>query len=80
MQCLFFFIPQAHAQNTITSLTLSRLQQLDGIIAVGGDGLFQELMMGVFMLQQQGGQVATAAATLRLGHVPAGSTDAVAYT
>eukprot|EP00877_Chromochloris_zofingiensis_P010465 jgi/Chrzof1/5672/Cz16g11060.t1 len=70
----------AHAQNTITSLTLSRLQQLDGIIAVGGDGLFQELMMGVFMLQQQGGQVATAAATLRLGHVPAGSTDAVAYT
>ena len=47
---------------------------------VGGDGLFQEIMNGLLDLRAQGGDMAGAAACMRLGHIPAGSTDAVAYS
>lgn len=47
---------------------------------VGGDGLFQEIMNGLLDLRAQGGDMAAVAAGMRLGHIPAGSTDAVAYT
>ncbi len=71
---------QGHAQATIAALQPAQLQRLCGIVAVGGDGLFQELMGGLMALKAAGGATAAAAAALRLGHVPAGSTDAVAYT
>ena len=47
---------------------------------VGGDGLFQEVMNGLLDLRAQGGDMAAMAARMRLGHIPAGSTDAVAYS
>ena len=47
---------------------------------VGGDGLFQEIMNGLLDLRAQGGDMAAVAAGMRLGHIPAGSTDAVAYS
>ena len=47
---------------------------------VGGDGLFQEIMNGLLDLRARGGDMAAMAAGMRLGHIPAGSTDAVAYS
>lgn len=47
---------------------------------VGGDGLFSEVLNGTIMLWAEGGDRAAAAGSLRLGHIPAGSTDAVAYS
>ena len=49
-------------------------------VQVGGDGLFQEIMNGLLDLRAQGGDMAAVAASMRLGHIPAGSTDAVAYS
>ena len=51
-----------------------------GVVQVGGDGLFQEIMNGLLELRSQGGQMAALAGGMRLGHIPAGSTDAVAYS
>ena len=47
---------------------------------VGGDGLFSEVLNGLIRVWVGGGPKAEAAANLRLGHIPAGSTDAVAYS
>jgi ceramide kinase len=52
-------------------------------VAVGGDGLFQEVMRGLLDKRAApglSGAEASALQRLRLGHIPAGSTDAVAYT
>ncbi len=50
-------------------------------VQVGGDGLFQEVLNGL-MAVRCGEDAARAAAAmqLRVGHIPAGSTDAVAYS
>lgn len=53
---------------------------LFALTQVGGDGLFQEIMNGLLDLRTQGGDMAAVAASMRLGHIPAGSTDAVAYS
>ena len=45
---------------------------------MGGDGLFQEALNGLLALRGGGGKAGVAAERLRLGHIPAGSTDAVA--
>lgn len=66
---------QGHAQGVIESLSLQQLQHLDGLVAVGGDGLFSELLTGVLKHKH-----VEAALQLRLAHIPAGSTDAVACT
>lgn len=48
---------------------------------VGGDGLLQEVLDGIAALRSSGDvQRAAAAAQLRLGHIPGGSTDAAAYS
>lgn len=47
-------------------------------LQVGGDGLFQEALNGLLALRGGGGKAGAAAERLRLGHIPAGSTDAVA--
>ena len=52
----------------------------DTLKQVGGDGLFQEVVEGLMAVLASGGTRATAAAKLRIGQVPAGSTDAVAYS
>ncbi|KAL3158367.1 hypothetical protein ABBQ38_010606 [Trebouxia sp. C0009 RCD-2024] len=69
-----------HARQLVSELTLAELDRYDGIVAVGGDGLFQEIMNGLLDLRAQGSQMAAVAARMRLGHIPAGSTDAVAYS
>ena len=65
-----------------------------GLVAVGGDGLFQELVMGLlkqrgpygaassggFKWPPGGAAVAQALQRMRVGHIPGGSTDAVACT
>ncbi len=47
---------------------------------VGGDGLFQEVLNGLLSVRGAGGKAGQVAAHLRLGHIPAGSTDAVAFS
>lgn len=48
---------------------------------MGGDGLFQEVLDGFAALRcSKDAERAAAAARLRLGHIPAGSTDAVSYS
>lgn len=49
-------------------------------IQVGGDGLFQEVLNGILSIRGAGGKAGQVAAHLRLGHIPAGSTDAVAFS
>ena len=68
---------QGHAHRVVASLTQQQLQQLDGVVAVGGDGLFSEVLSGVLENSSCGGE---AVLRLRLAHIPAGSTDAVAWT
>ncbi len=45
---------------------------VDGVVAVGGDGLFHEVVAGILEMDM--------AHRIRVAHVAAGSTDAVAYT
>ena len=59
----------------------SRTGRLLRLAQAGGDGLFQEVLDGVVALRTGADAArAAAAAQLRLGHVPGGSTDAVAYS
>lgn len=137
-----------HAREEVARLPLATLQGLDGIVAVGGDGLFQEVLNGALAIRcpwvqansrasrlacsafrtehsqpcaevwltdkcasrlhtrctphhpfageaplwfgrltlrlcatrADEGDRAVLAASMRLGHIPAGSTDAVAYS
>jgi ceramide kinase len=70
-----FHTLQGHARSAVANLPPADLRALDGIIAVGGDGLFAEVLLGLTLQPQQ-----ALVGRLRLGHVPAGSTDAVACT
>lgn len=49
-------------------------------LQVGGDGLFKEVIEGVLAVRSRQGAEARAAENLRLAQIPAGSTDAVAWT
>ena len=49
-------------------------------LQVGGDGLFQEALNGLLLLRARSPELGDLAARMRLGHIPAGSTDAVAYS
>ena len=104
-----------HAERLVSGLSLERLRQLDGVVVVGGDGLFQEALNGLLAIRFGGGgggereqpqqqeeeeqeEKASAApaapsplvsnshlraleaSRLRLGHIPAGSTDALAWS
>lgn len=117
-----------HAQDMLMDMSVEELESLDGIVAVGGDGLFNEIINALLDIRAMGSRPgktveatdsdghcnkmgngittegsidhcdpkdasvnitfskfneksiawATAAAALRVGHIPAGSTDAVA--
>ncbi|GAB4813614.1 hypothetical protein N2152v2_000660 [Parachlorella kessleri] len=72
---------QGHARVIITDLPLSQLEGLDGVVAIGGDGLFHEIINGMLELRSHDGdERGRATQALRVGHIPAGSTDAVAYS
>ncbi|KAL4423103.1 hypothetical protein ABPG77_004786 [Micractinium sp. CCAP 211/92] len=74
-----------HASEMVAGLTAQQLQGIDGIVCVGGDGVFHEALNG--LMAARGSAAATGDAelaallgALRLAHIPAGSTDAVACT
>eukprot|EP00891_Asterochloris_glomerata_P006863 jgi/Astpho2/6863/Aster-06535 len=69
-----------HARQIIMHLTPAEVSSYDGIVAVGGDGLFQEALNGLLLLRARSPELGDLAARMRLGHIPAGSTDAVAYS
>lgn len=50
------------------------------MVQIGGDGLFQEIMNGVLAVRSLGTEASAVLRNWRLGHIPAGSTDAVAYS
>jgi len=71
-----------HARDHIQMLDLS---QYDGVIAVGGDGLFNEVLNGLLVqTQQQSGvnlrrsRFVPVTPTIRLGLIPTGFTNSVA--
>lgn len=73
-----------HAQDLLQEVSLIKL---DGIVAVGGDGMVSELLNGLLLrTQKQYGidcndsQNVLCQPQLRVGIIPAGSTDAVAYS
>lgn len=52
-----------------------------GIVAVGGDGVFHEVFNGLLNARASAGpELSAALGALRVAHIPAGSTDAVACT
>ena len=98
-----------HARSLLLDMSAVELASFDGVVAVGGDGLFHEVVNGLLSLRalavkrtttEAGGDAlgplqatnmarftadetqkrATAALAMRVGHIPAGSTDAVACT
>ena len=44
-----------HAREEVARLPLATLQSLDGIVAVGGDGLFQEVLNGALAIRYWSG-------------------------
>lgn len=69
-----------HALDLLQQMPLEQFEGYSGIVAVGGDGLFQECLRGLLTLRSRGAAWAHKAATIRIAQVPAGSTDAVACT
>jgi len=69
-----------HARDMLASMKADELAQYQGVVAVGGDGVFQECMIGLLAQRARGGAHAAVAARIRLGHIPGGSTDAVAFS
>lgn len=69
----------------LSSIQVSTATNHAGIVCCGGDGVFHEALNG--LLQARGAaatagheDLAAALGALRLAHIPAGSTDAVACT
>ncbi|XP_032221254.1 ceramide kinase isoform X2 [Nematostella vectensis] len=62
------------------------LEKVDGVICVGGDGMFHEILNGLIIRTQQDYDVDTTnpdfqavCPKISIGVIPAGSTDAIAY-
>jgi len=71
---------RGHAKDILNTLTKSELEELDGIVAVGGDGLFHELVNALLSMYSDERFKSQHVEKIKLGHIPAGSTDAVACT
>ena len=68
-----------HAEQMMRCLPAAGPGTIDGVVVVGGDGAFNEVLNGVLAARAEAGPERRAAlAGLRLGHLPCGSTDAVA--
>ncbi|KAI1287061.1 Ceramide kinase [Halotydeus destructor] len=74
-----------HARDMIEDEQVA-IEQYDGIICVGGDGMFAELLNGMLVRSQNQGTVdyhvssnALSRPSTLVGVIPAGSTDAVAF-
>ncbi|KAI7840194.1 hypothetical protein COHA_005976 [Chlorella ohadii] len=78
----------AHAHVMAAGLTAEQLRAIDGIVCVGGDGIFHETFNGILEARAAAAassepgaaELAALLGGLRLAHIPAGSTDAVACT
>ncbi|CAL1527023.1 unnamed protein product [Lymnaea stagnalis] len=74
---------QYHARDVIYEYDL---QTVDGLVCVGGDGTFSELLNGLLdRVNSEGGVEQTfrhtpKSSALRIGIIPAGSTDAIVYS
>ena len=68
------------AKTVGTSAAFSHDDCGPSLLQVGGDGLFQEALNGLLLLRARSPELGDLAARMRLGHIPAGSTDAVAYS
>eukprot|EP00798_Chlamydomonas_sp_ICE-L_P020658 gene20658-27444_t len=72
---------QDHARDIVTAMDEAQMANYQGIIAIGGDGLFQEILTGLMKHRLKwGSAVNSPSHTIRLGHIPGGSTDACAYS
>lgn len=69
-----------HAVELLKNMPISQFQGYDGVVAVGGDGLFQECIRGLLALRIRGDAWRAKASMIRIAQIPAGSTDAVACT
>uniref|UniRef100_T1IWA5 DAGKc domain-containing protein n=1 Tax=Strigamia maritima TaxID=126957 RepID=T1IWA5_STRMM len=73
-----------HARDFLQEACLSKL---DGVVAVGGDGMFSELLNGLLLRMQKDASINVHNSQhqpkkpeLRIGIIPAGSTDAMAFS
>ena len=71
---------QDHTVELLEQMSWEQFSSYDGIVAIGGDGLFQECLRGVLALRARGDQWRAKAKSIRIAQLPAGSTDAVACT
>uniref|UniRef100_A0ABK0LDE2 Ceramide kinase n=1 Tax=Rattus norvegicus TaxID=10116 RepID=A0ABK0LDE2_RAT len=76
-----------HANQAKETLYEINTDSYDGIVCVGGDGMFSEVLHGVIGKTQQSAGVdpnhpraVLVPSTLRIGIIPAGSTDCVCYS
>ncbi|XP_058529249.1 ceramide kinase [Ochotona princeps] len=74
----------SQAQETLYDMNLDKY---DGVVCVGGDGMFSEVLHGLIGKTQQSAGIdqdqpwaALVPVTLRIGIIPAGSTDCVCYS
>ncbi|XP_074644684.1 ceramide kinase-like isoform X2 [Tubulanus polymorphus] len=73
-----------HARDTIMEYNLSKI---DGVVFVGGDGMFSEIMHGLMYRTQLDAGITDNAPNhqqnqpfIRIGNIPAGSTNTVAFS
>ncbi|XP_077025314.1 ceramide kinase isoform X2 [Tamandua tetradactyla] len=76
-----------HANQAKESLYEINIDKYDGVICVGGDGMFSEVLHGLIGRTQQDAGIdqnqpraALVPSPLRIGIIPAGSTDCVCYS
>ncbi|GMH32730.1 hypothetical protein BSKO_00564 [Bryopsis sp. KO-2023] len=82
IKCTVLFTTHSnHAFDVIKEATSQDIGKYDGLIAIGGDGFFQEILNGVLARSNKPWSDNEAVhRSLRLGHIPAGSMDAVAWS
>ncbi|XP_028934851.1 ceramide kinase isoform X3 [Ornithorhynchus anatinus] len=75
-----------HANHAKDSLLEINIEKYDGIVCVGGDGMFSEVMHGLIGrtqkdsgIDQNNPRASLVRCNLRIGIIPAGSTDCVCY-
>lgn len=79
-------ITTTHAGHAKEVITKYDLQSVDGVVCVGGDGMFTELLNGLIdRKMSEAGKIQTPSEQpispdLRVGIIPAGSTDAICFS
>ncbi|XP_060633796.2 ceramide kinase [Anolis sagrei] len=75
-----------HANHAKDDLFEVNLNKYDGVVCVGGDGMFSEVMHGLigrtqkdFAIDQNNPKASLAQCNIRIGIIPAGSTDCICY-